>query len=663
MKVALVGTPNVGKSTLFNRLTGMKQHTVNAPGTTVSLANGHWKDIDLVDLPGFYSFATISPDEEVAAIALADVEARPDVVIMVIDGAHLTKSLYLLAQLKYYDIPVVIACTMMDVAARHGLRFSSDQLSKAVGGIPVQFVDARDSISAEGLYDVVKQVGNTPAKEAANLSSKQDYAKSSVLNHHEIASDNADVNFQWVADVEEELGLSKSDTRTKTDFLDAILLNSITGPIVFLFLMFVTFMIVTFASAPFVDLINNQLHDLIIDNVPDVNWFTSFLLHGVLDGVLTVVGFIPPMFFMFITISLMESSGILSRAAVVSDRLMRMIGLDGRALMPLILGYGCNLPAISATKIIPDSRLRRMTTMLIPFTLCSARLAVFTVLVLALFPAHAGIVMFGLYLASIVVIVLLGLLLKPFMARKACASPFIIALPPFQGVKVGLLFKSVAVKLWQFVQEAGKIIVIITVVLWLLESIPLPGAQNTTLDEAGQETTEPAGFAEVDDIHESVFGAIADGITPIFAPLGFGDWKISSALVTGFVAKEAFVGTLEQVYNIEVDEDSALDGGVGDENVSDEAASADDEGDGVEGSEITFSQAVASTIEDSSGGHSLPAAWSLLLFILLYTPCMATVVVAAKEFDIKLALKSLGLSLATAYILSLLIFQIGSLLV
>jgi ferrous iron transport protein B len=639
LKIALAGTPNVGKSTLFNTITGLNQKITNAPGTTVLVEYGKWGKHELVDLPGLYSFVTVSPDEEAAAQALVGANT-PDVIVHVFDGAHPAKSLYLLAQLLAFNIPIVVACTMLDVAKRRKLEITTQKLSGAIGGIHVVAVDPRTGAGVNELQHVVTNMtaelatstqkaceniacGTCPIVSICKEGATQDLSVS-LEQTVEYVRNHADELFNWVKQVERELKLHDIRTNTLTDKLDAILLNSFAAPPIFLLLMLGVFTLTTVCAAPFIDFFDGPLRDVLSSALDYDHWTSSLLVHGLLDGVITVLSFLPPLFFMFVSLTLLEGSGVMSRIAVVADRLMRLIGLDGRALMPMIVGYGCNLPAISATRIISNSAARRLTGMLIPFTLCSARLAVFLVIAYQLFPNWAGLVIFGLYIASIVAIILIGLIIRPFYHKNYCEMPFIIALPSYQVPLVSPFVRSVGLKLLQFAKEAGKIIVLITVVVWLLQAIPLPNTVN--------QDGESYEFAAVDDIHDSVFGATADAITPVFTPLGFGDWHISSALLSGFVAKEALVGTLEQTYNVDEDDEESM---------------------GLQ---------LAADLDESSDGHSTLAIFSLLLFILLYTPCMATIVLLAKDFGKKQAFISLGLSLGFSYILSLLIFQIGILL-
>jgi ferrous iron transport protein B len=264
------------------------------------------------------------------------------------------------------------------------------------------------------------------------------------------------------------------------------------------------------------------------------------------------------------------------------------------------------------------------------------------VLCIALFPNFAALVLFGLYLFSILSIIVVGLILKLFFQRNTCETPFIISLPAYQLPAPAPLLKSIVGKLWQFIKEAGTIIITITCVCWFLQAVPIPGSTNAD--------GENYQFAEVDDVHDSVFGAVADTINPIFAPLGFNDWHLTSALISGFIAKEAFIGALEESYSASSDPVAI------DEQEATPASAEQEEADEISGLQVEVLDSI-----NSVSDHPIPASLALLLFILLYTPCMATVVHLGKEFDKKTAFLSLGISLSFAYIVALLVYQIGSL--
>ncbi|MDR1861504.1 MAG: ferrous iron transporter B [Candidatus Ancillula sp.] len=620
MKIALAGVSNVGKSTLFNALTGLKQRTVNAPGTTVKLEVGVWRGKtephEIIDLPGFYSFATISLDEQVASEALSGGK-HIDIILFVLDATRPAKSLYLLKQLKFFKIPIVVAVTMVDILERRGKLLDEKHFTQTLGH-PCIFLNPKRDTDFTELEASLHATLSTSDEEERYIKKGSLCVAADVAK---IAQKNVQDNLDWVGKIEQELGVSDGRRRTKSDILDRFLLHPLFGPLIFLALMLLCFVVITTCAAPFIDFFGEVLGPAVANLLVADNPVVKLLRDGVLAGVITVLTFVPTMFFTFIFLGVLDSCGVLSRAAVVGDRLMRKVGLDGRALMPLILGYGCNLPAISATRIIPESSARKTAALLIPFTLCSARLAVFITIIDAVFPESAALVLFGLYLFSIIIIILVGFVLKWLQKGKSAESPFIVSLPAYQVPGVKQLLMSSVAKVGEFVKDASAIIITITCVCWFLQAVPLPGRVS--------ETGEEYQFAAVDNVHDSVFGVAADSVSHIFVPLGFDNWQISSSLISGFIAKEAFVGTLEQAYQAPSTED-----GLG--------------------------KLLNNSLAETSPKPRL-AALSLLLFILLYTPCMATIVQIAKEFNKRTAATSLLISLTTAYLVSLLVYQIGML--
>ncbi len=342
---------------------------------------------------------------------------------------------------------------------------------------------------------------------------------------------------------------------------------------------------------------------------------------GLLDGVVTVLTFIPVMGIMFLLLSILEDSGYMARAAFVMDRAMRALGLDGRAFLPIIVGFGCNLPALAATRTLSDSRQRVLTGMLVPFAACSARLSVFLVLAHAFFPKYAGLVVFLMYVASVMVILLVGVLLRHTMFRGLEPEPLMLALPAYQCPRALQLARSVLLRLWGFIRGASVIIISMITALWLLQGIPV--------------TANAGGFAHVDDVHDSAYGVLADAVAPVFAPAGFDDWHASAALITGFVAKEVVVGSMSQSYHADEPDD----------------ATSQQAGEG------TLGQKLRASFDQSSHGHGKAAAIAFLLFTLAYTPCLATVAEMRRQFGTKVAARSVLLSLAVAYVIAIIAFQ------
>mgnify|MGYP003181709160 CR=1 FL=1 len=342
---------------------------------------------------------------------------------------------------------------------------------------------------------------------------------------------------------------------------------------------------------------------------------------GLLDGVVTVLTFIPVMGIMFLLLSILEDSGYMARAAFVMDRAMRALGLDGRAFLPIIVGFGCNLPALAATRTLSDSRQRVLTGMLVPFAACSARLSVFLVLAHAFFPKYAGLVVFLMYVASVMVILLVGVLLRHTMFRGLEPEPLMLALPAYQCPRALQLARSVLLRLWGFIRGASVIIISMITALWLLQGIPV--------------TANAGGFAHVDDVHDSAYGVLADAVAPVFAPAGFDDWHASAALITGFVAKEVVVGSMSQSYHADEPDDAASQ----------------------QAGEGTLGQKLRASFDQSSHGHGKAAAIAFLLFTLAYTPCLATVAEMRRQFGTKVAARSVLLSLAVAYVIAIIAFQ------
>ena len=422
------------------------------------------------------------------------------------------------------------------------------------------------------------------------------------------------------------------DRVTLSDRIDRVLLHPVFGIVMFLTVMYLVFQATTTLAGPMQDWFDVTVRGWLAAMVDTVfswfgpaastGWAHALVVDGVLDGVVTVLTFIPPMGIMFLLLSLLEDSGYLARAAFVMDRAMRTIGLDGRAFLPIIVGFGCNLPALAATRTLPDSRQRVLTGMLIPFSSCSARLSVYLVLAYAFFRGHAGLVVFLMYVLSVAVILLVGLLLRHTKFRGLKPEPFAMSLPPYQCPRLVMLIRSVLGRLWGFVRGASSVIVTMIVALWVLQGIPAtPGAGS---------------FGQVEDVHDSVYGVVADAVAPVFTPAGFGDWHASAALITGFVAKEVVVGSMSQSYNVAGGDD----------------ATEQRQGEGTLGARLRES------FDASSGGHGRAAAAAFLLFVLAYTPCLATVAELKRQYGFRTMLQTVGLSLTVAYVLAVVAFQL-----
>lgn len=646
-RVVFVGNPNVGKSSMFNALLGARTRTMNAPGTTVSITCGQYhyekpktagnaQNWQFVDTPGTYSLAPMSPDEQVAVNALTGMSGMPvpDLAVVVLDATALSRSLYLLSMVVELGLPTVVALTMNDLAVRNGCGVDAERLSHLLDGMPVVAIDGRTGDGGKALADAIAaSFEGTPVPHGLTalptVTADADMKTADGLSVW--AELRADARLDWTAGILRGLDMHAVDHVTLSDRIDRVLLHPVIGVLVFLAVLFVVFQATTTLASPMQDWIDVTFRGWCTDGLdlllglfgPSVSggWLRSLLVDGLLDGVVTVLTFIPVMGIMFLLLSILEDSGYMARAAFVMDRAMRALGLDGRAFLPIIVGFGCNLPALAATRTLSDSRQRVLTGMLVPFAACSARLSVFLVLAHAFFPKYAGLVVFLMYVASVMVVLLVGVLLRHTMFRGLEPEPLMLALPVYQCPRALQLARSVLLRLWGFIRGASVIIISMITALWLLQGIPV--------------TANAGGFAHVDDVHDSAYGVLADAVAPVFAPAGFDDWHASAALITGFVAKEVVVGSMSQSYHADEPDDAASQ----------------------QAGEGTLGQKLRASFDQSSHGHGKAAAIAFLLFTLAYTPCLATVAEMRRQFGTKVAARSVLLSLAVAYVIAIIAFQ------
>ena len=636
--VALVGAPNTGKSTLFNALTGSRVTMGNWPGTTVEVSRGVWKttrdaasctceectcdpselrlDITLVDLPGAYSMDPHSPDEALTRELLVGVgeDERPDLCVVACDASRLANSLYLVAQLRERGLPMIVALTMLDVAAKSGITVDVTALSVALG-CPVVGIDPRRRTGLETLAATVREnVGQSLAARPVPT----------TTDSLELDDD----RFTWIADaVRAGTSAPAVQPRTFSDKVDRWVTAPVLGPLIFLGVMWLVFQITTAVAAPLQDFLDGLFAGAVTDGTVWLlgllglggTWVEGLLVSGLIAGVGMLLTFVPLMTLMFILLAVLEDSGYLARAAVVTDRLMRSIGLPGRAFLPLIVGFGCNVPAVSATRILPSARQRILTALLVPFTSCTARLTVFVMLGSIFFGPYAGTAVFAMYVISIHLVVLSGLLLKATLWRTMGTEALIIDLPAYQVPTLRLTASVTWVRLQGFLRTASGIIVATVCAVWLLQSIPATAGQS---------------FGEV-PVADSVYGVAAQAIAPAFAPAGFGSWQTTSTLAVGFVAKEAVISAWAQTYAVDEPADTAAPGDLG--------------------------AAVMQSFTESSGGHPVPAALAFMIFLLAYTPCVATLAAQYREIGAKWTVFGVGMQLVIAWVLAVAVFQVGRL--
>lgn len=596
--ITVVGAPNSGKSTLFNALTGSRVQEGNWPGTSVEIARGTWRveghTLDLIDLPGAYSLEPASPDEAFTRSMLLD--APPDLVLVAVDADALGRGLYLVSQLLEHELRVVIALTKTDLAPGIDTALLAERL-----GVPVVAVDPRRRRHLADLAPVI----------TATLNATPQRLRQAPWGGELEA---AEERFTWIGTVVDGVVDKRASRREWSDRLDAVTMHPVAGPVVFLAAMWVVFQITTTVAAPFQDWLDGLFTGPVSDalrGLPLPRILEAILVDGLVAGVGMVLTFVPLMALMFLCLAVLEDSGYMARAAVVADRVMRAIGLPGRAFIPLIVGFGCNVPAISATRILGRREHRILTALLIPFASCTARLAVYVMLATTFFPEHAGTVVFAMYLISVVLIVVVGMLVRRLLWRSFGSEPLVIDLPRYQLPGARMVAQVTWTRLAGFLRTASTIIVACVTVVFLLQATPVGGDHD---------------FADPElPVAESAYGVVSEAMAPIFAPAGFGSGEITGALITGFVAKEAVVSTWAQTYP---DED--------------------------------LSTAITRDFADTSGGHALAAVWAFMMFLLAFTPCVATLAAQRREIGLRWTLAGIGLQLGLAWVLAVATFQLLS---
>jgi ferrous iron transport protein B len=679
MSVALAGNPNSGKTTVFNMLTGARQHAGNYPGVTVEKKEGKRAygdyEMTVVDLPGTYSLTAYSTEELVARNFI--IEERPDVVVDIVDASNVERNLYLATQLMEMNAPLVLAFNMSDIAEQRGLLFDIEQLSTLLKATIVRTVGSKGEGKTELLQAIV-QTAQQPQKqrirridygaeienELATLETiltrnehaltekygarwlavkllEQDRditgqiedrnvletARTSVEHIKSVLGDEpeivmADRRYGYISGACQEAIKSTVELRHDiSDMIDAVVIHRVVGLPIFLVLMYLTFML-TFKLGKYPMGWLEQFFSGAASAIAGLwpvgseSWMKSLLVDGVIGGVGGVVVFLPNILILFLAIAFLEDTGYMARAAFIMDRIMHKIGLHGKSFIPMLIGFGCSVPAIMATRILENRRSRLTTIMVIPLMSCGARLTIYALLIPAFFAeSWQGPMLWIVYLIGIVLAIIAAKILRLTVFRGE-TIPFVMELPPYRMPT----FKGLLIHMWQrgwmYLKKAGTIILAISIILWVAMSYPKPSEESLSGLSSQQ--------ARQKELEHSVVGWIGHAIEPVLKPLGF-DWRIGTALIGATAAKEVFVAQLGIVYAV----------GSGDED----------------------SQSLREKLQ---ANYSRLTGFCIMLFCLIATPCVATVAVTRQEAGSWgwALFQFLGLTVL-AYVITLVVYQVG----
>ncbi len=670
-RIALAGNPNCGKTTMFNALTGNNQYVGNWPGVTVEKKEGKLKsnkELTLVDLPGIYSLSPYSLDEMVARNYLMN--EKPDMIVNIIDGTNLERNLYLTTQLLETGIPVVIALNMMDLVKSKGDMIKVSKLEEQLGCKVVE-ISALKKIGLDQLIEVINSefavnTMNRPEIYEGNLKNTIEDIKNMISNQYSSeqlvwyavkyfendektvestsleASTLAAINeirkkfetdedddaesiitnarYNYIAKIIEDSYKKSTSGLTISDKIDRIVTNRWAALPIFAIVMYVVYY---FSVSTVGDFVTEWTNDVLFgDIVPPAiegflntigcaRWLVDLIINGIIAGVGAVIGFVPQMLVLFFFLAILEECGYMARIAFIMDRIFRKFGLSGKSFIPMLIGTGCGVPAIMASRTIENERDRRMTVMTTTFIPCSAKLPIIALIAGALFN-NAGWVSTSCYFLGVGAIIVSGIVLKKTKMFIGDVSPFVMELPAYHVPTTISVLRSMWERGWSFIKKAGTIILVSTIVLWFLQTY---GFEN-------------GGLTAVEDIENCFLSDIGRTFAWIFSPLGWGNWKSAVASVTGLIAKENVVATFGQLYGFaEIGEN---------------------------GSEIWTLLAADFT---------MISAYSFLVFNLLCAPCFAAMGAIKREMNnTKWTIFAIGYQCIFAYIIALIIYQIGNLI-
>lgn len=672
IKIALVGNPNSGKTTLFNALTGSNQYVGNWPGVTVEKKEGKikgYEDVILTDLPGIYSLSPYTLEEVVARNYL--IEENPDAILNIVDGTNLERNLYLTTQVMELGIPVVIAINMMDIVRKNGDEINTEKLSRMIGCKIIEISALKgDSIEQAAVLSIeaAKSEKRVPEPNFSGLVEhalahieeaaihnmpeeqqrwysvkiferdekvlKQLNLDNSIVAHMEhdikkvekLLDDDAESiitneRYNYIESLMKKCYKKKNIGRlTVSDKIDRIVTNRFLALPVFAVIMFIVYFIAIGTVGSFtVDFMNETLFgEWIIPAVRNgleaVNcapWLQGLLVDGIVSGVGAVLGFVPQMLILFLMLSLLEDCGYMSRVAFIMDKLFRKFGLSGKSFIPLLVGAGCGVPGVMASRTIENERDRRMTVMTTCFIPCGAKMPIIGLFAGAIF-GGSGLVAVSAYFIGIAAVVVSGIILKKTKLFAGDPAPFVMELPAYHPPVMKNILRTTWERGWSFIKKAGTVILLSTVVLWFLQAF---GMKNGV-------------FTLVEDSNQSLLAFIGSAVSFIFIPLGFGDWQSTVATFTGLIAKESVVSTFGVLLGVAED---------------------------AENSSLLYT-----AVGNHFAGNGV-AAYSFMIFNLLCAPCFAAMGAIKREMNsAKWTALALGYMTGFAYCISLMVFQFGS---
>ena len=672
IKIALAGNPNCGKTTLFNALTGSNQFVGNWPGVTVEKKEGKLKghkDVTIMDLPGIYSLSPYTLEEVVARNYL--INERPDAILNIVDGTNIERNLYLSTQIMELGIPVIMAVNMMDIVEKNGDKIHIDKLAKKLGcevvtisalkgtGIKeaadkaVQIAQKKGAAVPVHEFDkdveavirtVESKLGSDIVNEqkrffAIKLLEKDDKITEQMKSVPDVSAEIKQLEDKFDDDTESIITneryvyissiigdcvtKNKKNAMTTSDKIDRIVTNRWLALPIFAVVMWVVYYVSVTTVGTFVtdwtnDVLFGEIIPPAIENLLNAihcaDWLQGLILDGIVAGVGAVLGFVPQMLVLFLFLAFLESCGYMARVAFIMDRIFRKFGLSGKSFIPMLIGSGCGVPGIMASRTIENDRDRKMTIMTTTFVPCGAKLPIIALIAGALFNGASWVAP-SAYFVGIAAIICSGIILKKTKLFAGDPAPFVMELPAYHWPTVSNVLRSMWERGWSFIKKAGTIILMSTIVLWFLMNF---GWVDGSF-----------GMLEAEQLNDSILASIGSVIAPLFAPLGWGDWKMAVAAVSGLIAQENVVGTFGILFGFgEVAED---------------------------GAEIWGQLA---------GSLSTVAAYSFLVFNLLCAPCFAAMGAIKREMNnTKWFFTAIGYQTLLAYVVSLCIYQIGNLFI